>query len=236
MIASEKRSPESSGDDDSGFPAVFQPPANQRATGMKHTGKSRTPALDCGPRVRRIILASASPRRRRLLEQAGISAAVTPADVDESPRPGELPAETAVRLACEKAAAVAPGFPNAVVLGADTLVVLDGEPLGKPKDLEQARKMLTRLSGRTHRVLTGVCLLRLEPFRRQTWITCSEVQFHRLTPADIEDYLRRVHVLDKAGAYAIQEHGGRLVDHVHGPVSNVIGLPIEEIRRRLESF
>ncbi|NOY82453.1 MAG: septum formation protein Maf [Kiritimatiellaeota bacterium] len=183
-----------------------------------------------------MVLASASPRRRRLLEQARIAATVVPADVDETPCPGEPPGETAVRLACAKAAAVAPNFPSAVVLGADTLVVLDGEPLGKPADLEQARRMLTRLSGRSHRVLTGVCLLRLEPFRREIWTTVSEVRFHRLTPAVIDDYLRRVHVLDKAGAYAIQEHGDRLVQYVHGPVSNVIGLPVEDIHRRLGGF
>ena len=184
-----------------------------------------------------LILASASPRRRYLLEQAGFSLRrIVSADVNESPLEGEHPARTAQRLACDKAQDVAPRFPEHITLGADTLVVLDDHPLGKPRDMDQARRMLKRLSGRTHSVLTGVCLLRLRPFKCDVWTTSTQVRFRSLSSATIDEYLRRVHTLDKAGAYAIQEFGDMLIEEVDGPVSNVVGLPIEEIQHRIVSF
>jgi len=181
-------------------------------------------------------LASASPRRRELLAAAGIVCEVCPADADEALLPGEAPAVAVVRLARLKALAVSPRFPDRVVLGADTLVVVDGEALGKPRDLAEARDMLQRLAGRPHEVLTGVCLYRATPADEDAWYTRTVVRFHSLDAAAIEEYLRRVHVLDKAGAYAIQEHGERIVAGIDGPFSNVVGLPVEEVTARLRQF
>ncbi len=183
-----------------------------------------------------LILASASPRRRELLAAAGIAFEVCPADTDEALLPGEAPAAVVVRLARLKALAVSPRFPGRVVLGADTLVVVDGEALGKPRDLAEARAMLQRLAGRPHEVLTGVCLCRATPTAEDAWYTRTVVRFHALDAAAIEEYLRRVHVLDKAGAYAIQEHGERIVAGIDGPFSNVVGLPVEEVVARLRQF
>jgi septum formation protein len=183
-----------------------------------------------------IILASASPRRRELLAAAGIACDVCPADADEALLPGEAPAVAVVRLARLKALAVSPRFPDRVVLGADTLVVVDGEALGKPRDLAEARAMLQRLAGRPHEVLTGVCLYRATPAAEDAWHTRTVVRFHALDAAAIEEYLCRVHVLDKAGAYAIQEHGERIVAGIDGLFSNVVGLPVEEVTARLRQF
>ena len=183
-----------------------------------------------------MILASASPRRRELLAAAGIACEVWPADTDEALLPGEAPAAAVVRLARLKALAVSPRFPDRVVLGADTLVVVDDEALGKPRDLAEARAMLQRLAGRPHEVLTGVCLYREIPAVEDAWYTRTVVRFHALDAAAIEEYLCRVHVLDKAGAYAIQEHGERIVAGIDGLFSNVVGLPVEEVVARLRQF
>lgn len=183
-----------------------------------------------------IVLASASPRRRELLTQAGVAFTCEPAHADESALPGEPPEQTAARLAELKAAAIAARRPAELVLGADTIVVCEGQALGKPADLTEARSMLRLLSGKPHVVLTGVALLRQQPRYRDVWVASTRVVFKTLTPATIEEYLRRVHVLDKAGAYAVQEHGDLIVDHLEGSLSNVIGLPVEEVAARLATF
>ena len=180
-----------------------------------------------------IVLASASPRRRELLAQAGIVFVCEPAHVDETVLPGEAPEVAVVRLAELKAAAISARHPARLVLGADTMVVCDGQALGKPADLAEARAMLRHLSDKPHVVLTGVALLRQSPAHRDVWFASTRVRFKPLTDAAIEAYLQRVHVLDKAGAYAIQEHGGLIVDHIEGRLSNVIGLPVEEVAARL---
>ena len=181
-----------------------------------------------------IVLASASPRRRELLHGAGVRLVCHPADVDETLRHGEAPAAAVRRLAGAKAAAVAGAFPHELVLGADTLVVLDGQALGKPRDLDDARRMLRLLSGRTHQVMTGVSLLRLRPPHEEGWCCVTDVTFHELSAAVIGEYLGKVHVLDKAGAYAIQECGGMLVAGIRGLHSNVVGLPVEEVVARIK--
>lgn len=181
----------------------------------------------------RLILASASPRRRGLLTQAGVHFVCRPADVDETVLPGERADAAVRRLARAKAAAIADSAPESLVLGSDTLVVLDGVPLGKPRDLADARRMLRSLSGKTHCVMTGVSLLRRRPPLDDTWHTVTEVTFHDLSPETIEAYIARVHVLDKAGAYAIQEHGGMIIAGIRGSRSNVIGLPVEDVTERL---
>jgi septum formation protein len=185
---------------------------------------------------RTLVLASASPRRRILLEQAGIEVEIAPADVDESYRPGESPEEHVQRLARAKAAAAAGRFPNRVVLGADTVVVMDGRIYGKPENADRAREFLAAFSGRKHDVLTGVSLMRLRPPGEQTWLARSVVHFKSLKPEDLENYCRQVNPLDKAGAYGIQEHGDQIIKRVDGPVSTVIGLPIEEVLAKLRDF
>jgi len=134
--------------------------------------------------------------------------------------------------ACLKARAVADGHPDATVIGADTLVWIAGEPLGKPADGGEARALLRKLSGKSHTVCTGVCLVRpggaVERFH-----VLTEVEFRELDEAAIEDYLALVHTLDKAGGYAIQEHGERVVAGIRGCYSNVVGLPVDELVARL---
>ncbi|MDX9981343.1 MAG: Maf family protein [Lentisphaeria bacterium] len=180
-----------------------------------------------------LILASASPRRLDLLRRAGVTVAVFPVDVDESPFPGEPPGAHVERLALAKAAAAKRRWPESTVLGADTVVVLDGRIFGKPADLEAARATLRQLSGRCHRVLTGVCLHWPSPRPPEVWTSCTEVYFRVLDETAIAAYFARVNPLDKAGAYGIQAHGEMLVDHIVGLESNVVGLPVEEVLLRL---
>ncbi|OGV64671.1 MAG: septum formation protein Maf [Lentisphaerae bacterium RIFOXYB12_FULL_65_16] len=181
----------------------------------------------------KLVLASASPRRRELLDRAGLAHQVIPASVDETELPGEEPTAHVARLAAAKADRVAAQCPDAMVLGADTVVVLAGRIYGKPADPAEAREMLLSLSGAVHEVLTGVCLVRRDPPWRDAWVCCSHVRFRRLDDALVKRYCALVNTLDKAGAYAVQEHGELLVESVDGLTSNVIGLPIEEVRARL---
>jgi septum formation protein len=180
-----------------------------------------------------IVLASQSPRRAQLLSEAGFTLTIVPADIDETPVTGEGPVEMTVRLAAEKAEAVATRHPYDMVLGADTTVIVDGEPLGKPVDLDDARGMLRRLSGREHRVVTGVALIRNHPDFRDVWFAETRVRFRNLTSEIIESYLSLVHTLDKAGAYGIQDHGDLIVQEICGLRSTVVGLPVEEVVERL---
>jgi septum formation protein len=183
-----------------------------------------------------LILASASPRRRDLLREAGVSFVCHPAHVVEDTLPDEAPADTVRRLARAKAAAIAARFPDRLVLGADTLVVLGQTVLGKPESSADAARMLRLLSGHTHEVMTGVSLMQLRPACDITWMARTAVRFRNLTDETIQRYLARVHALDKAGAYAIQEHGELIVDSITGLLSNVIGLPIEEVVARLREL
>ncbi|MDT8390898.1 MAG: nucleoside triphosphate pyrophosphatase [Lentisphaeria bacterium] len=181
-----------------------------------------------------LILASASPRRLMLLQEAGIDVIVRPAHIDETSRPDEQPRARASRLAAEKAAVIAARYPGKLVLGADTIVVAaTGEILGKPVDLADARRMLALLSGNCHTVMTGVSLRRENPFFEETWVCETGIRFHALAAAEIDRYLDCVDVRDKAGSYAIQERGDMLVAAVDGLTSNVIGLPVEEVLARL---
>ena len=175
-----------------------------------------------------LVLASGSPRRRDLLARAGLEFEVVVSPAEEIHDPS-LPAD---RL-CEgnatlKAAAVARSHPHATVIGADTLVFIDADALGKPADLEEARAMLRRLSGRTHTVCTGVCVIRpgggIRAFHEM-----SEVEFRVLDDAAIDAYFRLVDPLDKAGAYGIQVHGERIVAEIRGSFENVMGLPVARL-------
>ncbi len=177
-----------------------------------------------------LLLASASPRRLELLRALGLEPLVRPADVDETLRPGEDPHDAAERLARAKAAAVAAAAPaGSVVLAADTIVVLDGEALGKPRDGDDARRMLRALRGRGHDVVTGVALARdgILVSGRET----TEVLFAPMTDEEVDAYVASGEPADKAGAYALQGLGGLFVERITGTPSNVIGLPFRLVRR-----
>jgi septum formation protein len=181
--------------------------------------------------VATLLLACASPRRRALLCEAGVAFEVRPADVDERERDGEAPEHYATRLAREKALHVAKasgGAPPRWVLGADTIVVLDGRVYGKPDDAEHAMRTLRALGGRTHRVLTAVALARSDGAALREICVESRVTLRRLSDLEIRDYVATGEPLDKAGAYAVQGVGGTLVERVEGSRTNVIGLPLDE--------
>ena len=171
-----------------------------------------------------LVLASSSPRRVELLRAAGFQPIIVPAQVDETPWPDETPAAHVLRLARAKADAVAPGYPDAAVLGADTVVAVDADILGKPRDDDDARRMLRRLSGRPHTVYTGVALAVGADVRAD--VAVSEVTMSALSPAEIEWYVASGESRDKAGAYAIQGLASRYVTAIHGSYSNVVGLPV----------
>lgn len=179
-----------------------------------------------------IVLASASPRRRELLERAGLVFEIVPSPAEEL-HDATLEPELLCELnAALKAEAVAEQRPDATVIGADTLVFIDGEPLGKPSDLEEARGMLRRLAGRTHRVCTGVCVI-FPGGVRKLFHGMTEVDFLPLDDAEIDAYFELVNPFDKAGAYGIQEHGERIVSGIRGGFDNVMGLPVAMVMAAL---
>jgi len=172
-----------------------------------------------------IVLASSSPRRKQLLELLGLTFEVVPADIDETWRNGEAPAVHAERLAREKAATVA--RPEALVVGADTIVVIGGEILGKPRDAGEARAMLRRLAGRDHEVFTAVAVAWQGKLASGTNRTAVHVR--PLDDDTIAAYVATGEPLDKAGAYGIQGIGGGFISHVEGSRDNVMGLPLDEV-------
>jgi septum formation protein len=171
----------------------------------------------------RIILASASPRRQELLGLTGLTFEILPSEVDEGEVAGE-PAEVARRLAERKAEDVAARHPDALVLGADTIVTLDGAILGKPRDAGDACRMLTLLSGRTHQVITGIALR--GPGVAVSDAVSTDVTFRSLTPREIAAYVATGEPMDKAGAYALQGHAALFTPEIRGDYANVIGLPL----------
>jgi septum formation protein len=178
-----------------------------------------------------LVLASASPRRQELLRNAGITFEVQPAHIPEDPLPGEGAKACAERLAREKALAVARQRPHDIVLGADTVVVVDGQLLGKPSDAADAARMLRMLSGREHQVITGVCLVvngQPSVASETTVVNVSE-----MTDKEIADYVASGEPMDKAGAYAIQGIASRWIPRIEGDYSNVVGLPVALVWRML---
>lgn len=172
----------------------------------------------------RLVLASASPRRRDLLQdRLGLDVVVIPADVDESPRHGEAPAAMVQRLARRKVAAVEVEQDDLVV-AADTVVLVDGDVMGKPANLDKARLMLRALSGREHAVLTGVAV-KLGP-KGASGVDRTKVRFRRLSPSEIQTYVDSSEPMDKAGGYGIQGLAGMFVEHIEGTETGVIGLPL----------
>jgi septum formation protein len=183
-----------------------------------------------------LILASASPRRAELLKLLPVKFRVLPAAVDEVSHDHLTPLEVCQLNAHRKARAVAKKNPDALVIGADTLVFLDNEILGKPRNRAAAQQMLNRLQGRAHQVVTGVCLMHLRAHRERVFAVSTDVLFHPLTPGQIRDYLGQMNPLDKAGAYAIQDGGEKIISEISGSFSNVVGLPVEKLRAELSRW
>ena len=183
-----------------------------------------------------LILASASPRRAELLKLLPVKFQVLPGTVAEVAHEHLSPLEICQLNAHRKARAVAKKIPDALVLGADTLVFLDNEILGKPRSLADARRMLARLQGRHHQVVTGVCLMHLRSHRERIFAASTDVLFHPLNARQIRDYLAAIQPLDKAGAYAIQDSGEKIISEISGSYSNVVGLPVEQLREELAAW
>jgi len=177
-----------------------------------------------------LILASQSPRRSEILRQAGIPFVVKPANVDESAYPGEPAEEYVRRVTQEKAMAVETAAGD-IVLGADTVVLIDGEILGKPIDRADAVRMLAQLAGREHEVITGICLRRGAEVLHDRAVT--SVWFTPLTRQEIEQYVASGEPMDKAGAYAIQGLASKFIERIDGSYTNVVGLPIELVMKHL---
>ena len=183
-----------------------------------------------------LILASASPRRAELLKLLRVKFRIIPSDATEVAHEHLTPLEICQFNAHRKARAVAKKIPDALVIGADTLVFLDNKILGKPRNLADARRMLARLQGRTHQVVTGVSLIQLRTHRERVFAISTDVLFHPLDAGQIRDYLSRINPLDKAGAYAIQESGEKIISEISGSYSNVVGLPVERLREELSAW
>jgi septum formation protein len=183
-----------------------------------------------------LILASASPRRTELLRQLHVEFKVVPGNVPEIHHDQLTAQEVSQINAYRKARSVAKRFPDALVLGADTLVYLETTLFGKPATLEEAYLMLERLQGRTHQVVTAICLLHLREHRQRVFAENTAVTFRPLDEVKIRRYLNKVDPLDKAGAYAIQEEGDLIVESITGSYANVVGLPVERLRTELEAW
>jgi septum formation protein len=183
-----------------------------------------------------LILASASPRRAELLRQLGWEFQVVPSDLPEMQGDHLSAGEVAQINAYRKARAVSKKHPDVVTLGVDTVVALGQTIFGKPATLLEAEQMLLELAGKTHLVVTGVCLIHLRAHRQKTFFHQTEVTFRPLTVEQVRQYHTEVDPLDKAGAYGIQEKGEVLVASVSGSLSNVIGLPLERLEEELPAF
>ena len=184
--------------------------------------------------MKKIILASASPRRKELLTLAGVNFTVEVADADETLEDGVTPDEAVKQLAEIKARAVFEQHADSIVIGADTVVAVDDKILGKPKNYEEANEMLNLLSGRKHFVFTGVCLMSQE----KTTVFCQKtaVEFYPLSQNEIDEYIASNDCYDKAGGYGIQTNGCVLVKGIEGDYFNVVGLPVAETVRALKEF
>ncbi len=187
----------------------------------------------------RIILASASPRRKELLENAKINFDIIVSGENELANPTANPRDEAIENARIKASSVARKNPNRITLGADTVVAFDGKIYGKPKDIIEAKQMLSQLQGNTHSVFTGVCAAVANEYGEVKILTDykeSLVTFKQLSSSKIDEYLTVVNVLDKAGAYAAQEHGEMIIEKIVGNFDNVMGLPVETSKKILDTL
>lgn len=180
----------------------------------------------------KIILASSSPRRKAVMENAGYKVEVRKPDIDENLRMKLPPIDLVMKLALMKANSAVKNSDDEVVIGADTIVCIDGKNIGKPNDAEQAKTLLRQLSGRLHRVYTGVAIVSKE--RQETFFVQAKVNFMKLDNDLIDRYIATGEPLDKAGGYAIQGKGGMLVESIDGDYYGVVGLPIAQLAKRLE--
>lgn len=176
-----------------------------------------------------IILASASPRRKEILENANVKFSIVSSSIEETTLAGESPCQMVMRLAFEKGIDVASRKRSDLVISADTIVVLSNTVLGKPEDEEDAKKMISLLSGKTHQVITGISLIHLDSNKKIIDYVISNVKFKDLSEEDINDYIKTKESLDKAGAYGIQGYGALLVEEIHGDYFNIVGLPISKV-------
>ena len=183
---------------------------------------------------RKIVLSSRSPRRREMLTRAGLHIEIHPGSVDESAIPAKTPREFALKAALLKANDVAHHYADALIIAADTIVVLDNVILGKPRDEAEARAMLIQLSGRTHQVITGVAVK--DTLRGHTALDAvtTAVTFHTLSRGQIDEYIASGDPMDKAGAYGIQNIGDSFVEGIDGDYDNVVGLPMAKVMEMLD--
>ena len=186
--------------------------------------------------IKPIVLASSSPRRKELLEKIGLNFIIDAAEINEDHGRRIKPAELAKTISLEKAKAVADRHPRSIIIAADTFGVMDGRLLGKPRDEEEARDMLLRMSGRRHSVITGFTILDTETGKSISEAVETRVYFRKLGREEIESYVKTGEPLDKAGAYAIQGLGALLVEKIEGDYCNVIGLPLNSLARGLKRF
>ncbi len=186
--------------------------------------------------MRGLVLASRSPRRRELLAKAGYEFEVVTADTEETSSRHLTPREITLWNARRKALAVCSRCRNDVVLGADTIVALNGEPIGKPKNVDVAMETLRKLSGRAHEVYSAVFVCDAAQRTQASFVEASRVHFRRLTDKQIREYLSRINPLDKAGAYAAQGHGTEIIAEIRGSYTNVVGLPMDETLEALALF
>jgi septum formation protein len=186
--------------------------------------------------MRRIVLASASPRRKQLLEQLGLRFEVEPSDYEEDIAPGSEPREMARKLSLGKARAAAQKHRKALIIAADTLVVLGDRVFGKPHTNAEAREMLRTLNGKPHLVITGFTVLDTETGKVVSRSVETRVHMRKLTLKEIDSYVRTKEPLDKAGGYAIQGRGAVLVERIEGDYSNVVGLPLSAMAESLREF
>ena len=183
-----------------------------------------------------LILASASPRRQELLQQLQRKFKVIPSSATEIHDDQLSPGEISQINACRKALAVSVKHPDALVIGMDTVVALEEQVFGKPRDIEEALQMILRLQGRLHRVVTGVCLSHLRSRRVKVFAELTDVRFRSLSEAQVRFYHSKMNPLDKAGAYGIQDHGELIVESISGSFTNVVGLPVERLQAELEKW
>ncbi len=183
-----------------------------------------------------IILASASPRREMLLKEAGLKFRVVPSSLSEPEHNHLTPEEQALYHAFRKASAISKIFPDCLVIGADTVVCIGAKLYGKPENIKEARVFLKELSGKTHQVITGVCLKCLKKNWNDLFSETTEVDFYDLDDEKIGLYLSKVNPMDKAGAYGIQESGELIVKQIRGSYTNVVGLPMEKLLEKLSNL
>lgn len=186
--------------------------------------------------MKQIILASQSPRRKQLLDQLGIKYKVVPSNIEEKMNPRLKPRSQAEQLSLQKAETVANKHPHAIIIAADTIIVLKDEILGKPTSLSDAKRMLSKLSGKMHFVITGFTIYDTTSQKMITDSVVTKVYFKKLSKREIDNYVTTEQLMDKAGAYAVQEKGALFVEKIEGDFFNVVGLPIFAVSEQLKKF